>query len=261
MIDCVANFFTDAATLALFDPAVLARRVEDKAGWWCGDFALLDEVRSGQAAIIGLGGDGIYRLRVTDQALTFNERDYAAEVVRALGVDVQSGNLFAGPGECLPGGEHALDDTDLARGALIHVPNGRYLVDVFAIYWFESPIWWRESGDVPDDAPPDYVACLRRSDAPYLGLESIPRFTSWPGRFLFPSVTRRVGPEPGMILTTKARKNPTGELTLANCGPGNYSAYLRDYSMLKWSKTIRFRVLSVDTDSRSMQGEFLEFVD
>lgn len=255
------RFFTDTATLAVFDPAVLAHRVADDAGWWCGDFALLDEFRTGLATLLSLGGDGVYQVRITDGDLAPHERDYAVEVIRGMGLLVESGSIFVGPGECIPSGGHALDENDLQRGGLLQLTKGKYVVDVFGISWFESPIWWREDGRVPEDAPPDFVVLVRERDGPYSGLQSEPRFTDSSAVYLFPSESRRLGPEPGMVLKSKVRKHPDGKLSVADCGPGSYRVLLNDYSALEWRRGIRIRVLTVDHDARSMCGEFIEFAD
>ena len=62
-----------------------------------------------------------------------------------------------------------------------------------------------------------------------------------------------------MILTTTVRKAPNG-LTLKECGPGYYHAELNDYAQVAWKDTIRFRVLTVDHQAKSMTGEFVETV-
>jgi hypothetical protein len=67
------RFGTDTATLAVFDPALLASRVADAADWWCGSFHSVPEVTAGRIALFGLGSDGVYKLRVTSQDLTSAE--------------------------------------------------------------------------------------------------------------------------------------------------------------------------------------------
>ena len=255
------RFFTDTATLAIFDPGVLAHRVDDDADWWCGEFALLPEVQSGCVTIVALGSDGIYQVRVTDGELAQDERDYAVELVGRMGLEVRSGDVYIGPGECIPSDGHALDESDIERGCLMKLAVGSYLVDLYSISWFESPIWWRESGEAPPDAPVDIVVVLQSRAESYPGLQSAPRFT-WSSReFLFPSGTRTLGPQPGMILKSKVRKNVDGRLSLADCGPGSFHVTLRDSSMLQWRREVRFRVATVDHHARSMCGEFVEFVD
>jgi hypothetical protein len=261
MLNVTVRFFTDTATLAVFDPAVLAHRVEDDVDWWCGDFAAIDEVRNGSASIVSVGSDGVYQVRITDADLTEHERDYAAELISGLGLTVQSGSVYVGPGECLPSDGHALDESAIERGALLQLMEGNFLADLYRISWFEAPIWWRESGQAPDDAPADFVVKLRERVGPYPGLCSSPRFTNSSQGFLFSSQTRRVGPEPGMILKSKVRKNPDGQLSVAECGPGSYRVALEDYSMVRWRQHFRFQVISVDHVARSMCGRFVEFVD
>ena len=253
------KFFTDTATLAVFDPESLAHRVNDDADWWCDDLIDLDEIQSGTIALFSLGGDGVYQTRVTTGKLDDDERDYAAELIANLGVVVTSGKLFVGPGECLPGGDMPFDPSDSEHGTLIAIENGQYFVDVYSIHWFDSPRWWTEDNVPPDDAPVDYVVLLRPRTTPGAPIDSEPRFDGFDGEFLFASSTRTVGPQPGMILTTRVRKGPDG-LTLKDCGPCNYQASLIDYSNAAWKDTIRFKVLTVDHEAQTMTGEYVETV-
>lgn len=255
----LVRFFTDTATLAIFDPARLKARVDDDSGWWCSDdFSQIAEVQSGAAAIVSIGADGVYELRITDGPLTADERDYAAEVVQELGLEVVDGQLFIGPGECLPGGGAAFTAEDVDRGALVAVANGRYFLDVYAIHWFDSPRWWREDHRPPDDSPPDFVVVIRPRSTAFGRVTTQPQLTGCADEFLFASSTRQVGPQPGMTLTTVVRKNVSGELSLKNCGPRAYRASLTDYSQVAWKDTVRFRVVRVDHETRTLIGEFLE---
>lgn len=257
MIDTTVRFVTDAATLAAFDPAVLEQRINDDPGWWCEGRLAADEVRLGKVAIVGLGGDGIYQARITDGELTDIERDYAAERIAGLGLEVASGQVFIGPGECLPGGGQAIDETAISRGTVLAIACGRYLVDIFAICWHDSPVWWRDDG-VPDDAPSDFVLRLRPAGEPMERFETAPRFTGLSEEFLFPSASRRIGPESGMLLKARVIKHPTGKLGLAACGPGGYRPELTDYANVSWRSDVRIRVLEVDHNRRTMTAEFVE---
>lgn len=260
-IDAVCHFFTDTAALALFDPQRLANRVNADSDWWCFDLLSLDEIQSGAAAVVGLARDGEYRLRVTSDELNPDERDYAAEVVRGLGVEVGSGSLFIGPGECLPRDGTGFCPEDAQRGRLLAVENGQYDVDLYAIDWHKSPCWSTDDRAVPSDAPADFVAVLHLRSAPFPGLASEPRFEGRSGPYLFESSTRQVGPQPGMVLTTKVRRSASNDLCLKDCGPVGYRAALVDYSRVGWKDTIRFKVLTVDHEAKQLVGEFVERVE
>ena len=56
------EFFTDAATLAMFDPAILSERVNDEIDWWCDEFSDIAEVKSGEIALLSLSDDGHYKI-------------------------------------------------------------------------------------------------------------------------------------------------------------------------------------------------------
>jgi hypothetical protein len=256
-MNSLLNFFTDTATLAVFDPARLKHRVDDACDWWTDNFLQLEELTAGAIALISLGGDGVYQTRITDGDLTPDERDYAAEVVRGLGFEVVSNAFYVGPGECIPGG--GFGSPDIERGVILAMKNGVYNVDAYLINWSDSPRWWNEERVVPEGAPPDFVLVIQTRKNPFRQPDSEPRFTGLGDHFLFDSSTRRVGPEPGMLLTTKVRKSPTG-LTLKDCGPCQYGATLVDYSNVKWKDRIRFEVLSVDHKARLITGKFIEIV-
>jgi hypothetical protein len=251
------KFFTDTATLAVFDPLQLKHRVDDVDDWWCLNFAQLEEVRSGKIALVSLGSDGVYQARITSSDLNADEHDYAAEVVANLGVTVLSGKLFVGPGECLPSGHLDFDDSDEKRGILCETSNGEYRVDIYSIHWHDSPRWWTEDHEAPADAPSDLVIVLSPRTSPLAKVDVEPRFFGISENFLFDSKTRKVGPEPGMVLTTKICKGPDG-LCLKNCGPKSYQATLIDYSPVEWKDFIRFNVVSVNHNQKTLTGEFLE---
>lgn len=256
-MNTVVRFFTDTATLAVFDPMRLIHRVADASDWWCDNFLELEEIKSGAIALIELGSDGAFRVRITDGGLTPDERDYAAEVVQGLGLEITSNSVYLGPGECLPGG--GFGSPDLKRGNMLTMKKGVYNVEAYSIQWFDSPRWWNEDRAVPDDAPADVVLILQERCGQFSQLDVEPRFSRIPDCFLFDSPGRRIGPQPGMRLTTTVRKGPSG-LTLKDCGPCHYQATLVDYSMVKWKDKIRFEVLSVDQKASAMTGRFIEIV-
>ena len=256
-MDSLVKFFTDTATLAVFDPIRLKHRVTAASDWWCDTFLELAEIRSGVIALVSLGGDGMFRARITDGDLTLDERDYAAEVVQGLGLEVISNSVYVGPGECLPG--EGFGSCDLKRGIMLEIKNGPYDVDAYAIEWFDSPRWWNEDHAVPEHAPPDIVLVIQGRGGPFRQPNAEPRFKELSDHFLFDSPRRRIGPEPGMLLTTTVRKGPSG-LTLKDCGPCHYQARLVDYSNVKWKDRIRFEVLSVDHKARVIAGKFFELL-
>ena len=257
-MNSLVTFFTDTATLAVFDQVRLAHRVADVCDWWTDSFLELDEVRCGAIALVSLGGDGVYRVRITDGELTTNEHDYAAEVIRSLGFEVVSNAVYIGPGECLPGG--GFDAPDIDRGIMLEMKNGVYNVDAYSIQWSDSPRWWNEENAIPDDAPPDVVLVVQaRNHDPFRQPDSEPRFRDCGDHFIFDSSSRRTGPEPGMLLTTSVRKGPSG-LTLKDCGPCLYSPKLVDYLNVKWKDRIRFEVISVDHKAHSMIGKLVEIL-
>jgi len=79
------QFFTDAATLAVYDPATIPNRIHDEVDWWCGDFSDLQEFQVGLIALLALSNDGFYKIRVTNGSLTQDEKDFSRSVFGPLG--------------------------------------------------------------------------------------------------------------------------------------------------------------------------------
>jgi hypothetical protein len=261
MLDHTLSFSTDTATLAIFDQEVLCARINDRGDWWIGNPLGISEVQTGDMALVGLGGDGSYRVRVTDGPLTAAERDYAIEVTATLGVRIASGRFFVGQGEALPGeGFQATSNTTApGQGAFIPLGRGSFDVLVYCIAWEDSPRWWSASAVATTDAPPDLVVTLVPRSQQFSAPVSKPRLLGNRATFLFASATRVIGPVPGMRLATSVRKAPSG-LTLAACGPCSYRPTLIDYESVSWRDRIIFRVLSVDHGTKTMTGAFEEKV-
>jgi hypothetical protein len=243
---------TDTATLAVFDPAVLAPRTSDVCDWWTDDFRTVPEVASGQIGLLSLSGDGVYKVRFTDGSLTDSEASYASERV-VLGLTVVSGNVFVGPGECLPGEGTFPELTDANDGRFfVSVPPGTYLLELTAIAWDDSPDWYVPPGEpVPIGAPADIVIRIqpRPPDTAFAPPQSEPRVFSKFEGWLFPDLPRQLGPMPGMLLSTTVVRR-RDDLVLKPCGPLGYRPILPDMAGLNWNDRILIEVLTVDHEAR-----------
>ncbi len=250
-------FSTDTATLAVFDPALLASRATGAGDWWCGQFHRVPEVAAGQIALFGLGSDGVYKVRITTEALTSAELSYATAVI-ALGIEVESGSLFVGAGECLPGGDSAqLDSTDTTSGTFIAMPSGEYVATGYSVVWHDAPDWFVEEGQpVPASAPADIVIVLSHRAKRFEAPRASPRFFVNAREWLFPEKPRRLGPVPGMVLSTSAvlRRD---DLVLKPCGPASYRPVVEDMSRLQWRDRVQVRVVSVNHDAREFAAEIV----
>lgn len=256
-MDQMALVMTDTATLAVFDPALRREPLEGGADWWDLPLNEIPEVARGDMVMLSLGSDGVYQVRITDGELTAVERAYAAATIGGLGLRVASGKLVLGGGEALPDPDEPPGRVD-PRCTVLAAPAGGFNVDAYRIDWRDSPRWWQEERETRDGTPPDVVLIVtpRRSPLPLLARE--PQLHSTGGRsWVFPDEPREVGPVPGMLLTTTVRKGPKG-LTLKECGPRWYTATFADYSQVQWKDRVRFRVTSVDHQTRSLVGEFVE---
>lgn len=247
------NFPTDCASLSLFDLKVAkAERILDNedVDYW--DPEQVPAISSGRAISIFLGGDGVYQLRITDGDLLPDERDYAADQIAGLGLQILSGRLqISGYG---------FSDTGISTAA----PNGLYLVTMYEIRYACSPRWWRPDG-LAKDGPADYVAVLRPRDPKAafklpegeLRLDYLQEWSPGEDHFLFESATRVVGAQPGMILDSTVIRYSKG-FYLKECGPDEFRAHLPNYDGLGQSDRVRFRVISTDREEMCMHGELIE---
>lgn len=120
------TFFTDTATLCVFDPAGLRHKLDDDCDWWSIPCAELAAVNAGQAAFFNLGGDGAYALEVLATV---------ADPQASVHIAVVSGRVFIGAGEDVtgggrfmdlpPGGYRVLARRDGARISLAFLPDAR----------------------------------------------------------------------------------------------------------------------------------------
>lgn len=253
------QFATDTATLALFDPELLADRVRDASGWWCVDFLSLERVVRGDIALIGLGGDGVFKVRMTNGELTSSERAYAADFV-PLGVRVTSGLLFVGPGEHLPGEGFLPQPGDRETAALFcPVNTDTYSAEVYGIVWHDAPDWYVAPGaEVPESAPPDVVVRLTPREGEFVPPTTEPRiFVETADRWIFPEEPRRLGPVPGMTLRTRVVRR-RDDLVLKPCGPRDYRPILKTTTDLDWNDEIDVRVVAVNHETREFEAELVK---
>ena len=255
-MDQIFRVMTDTATIAIFDEGLRRDPLASGLDWWALPLNEVPEVARREAALVSLGADGVYVVRMTDGELTDVERAYAGEVVRGLGFIATSGRVAVGPGEALPepGSASTFPDESCA---VLEIDPGAYQVDAYSINWFDSPRWWRDGRVVRDEAPAEIVLVVRPRTLTLPPLVQEPRLWMLGNSWVFPDEPREVGPAPGMLLVTTVRKGPNG-LSLKDCGPSQYAATLSDYSAVRWKDRIRFRVTSVDHAARTLVGEFIE---
>lgn len=249
-MDRTITFTTDAATLAVFDAAAIEHRVDDAEDWWATEFHTLPEVALGQIALVGLGGDGTYTVRISDGDLEDVERAYAGEFV-VLGLEVESGKILVGPGEYLPGAGTVAMEEDFAP-YFVDVEPGDYLVWAFRLRWWQSS----EFGDGGKPAPPDLVLLLRTRDEDYVPPETEPRLYGSGDAWLYPDEPRQIGPKEGMVLTTTVVVRGKEKL-LKPAGPLNYRPVLPNMEGLAWRDQVEVRVVAVHPDTETYTVELL----
>ncbi|MGE0785752.1 MAG: DUF6386 family protein [Sandaracinaceae bacterium] len=235
-MDALVTLSTDTATLVVADPQ--HPRLADVTRSW--ERAPL--VIEGEVALATLGGDGGYRVRITDGGLRADERDYACDRARG-GVVVSSGRLRVAAGEWIDG--DALPD---GRGIDLSVTPGAYLTTLYRIGWRATDGW------APDAQPADVVILLE----PSAGVVDVDVRLAGTRDFLFESTTRRVGPSPGAVLTTAVRRGKD-RLTLKDVyyGVGFFRVDLRDWSGVQWKDEVDVRVLEVDVGEKLIWAELV----
>lgn len=279
---------TDTATIALFDPEQLTHRLKDDCDWWI-DIQSLPEVSQGDMVIVGLGGDGFYKVRVTNQELSEGERDYAKYVTPDLGVQVISGKLFIGVGEEIPGEggplEQGLDELSRCGGAFIQMPNGHYTVRCYGIDIFEIPGEPTPECRELEDILPDVVIQILPGKATIPVLKEDPSFFCDPDKkYLFKSShrtarkklkTAREKLQPGSILHAKIMKlgdtPPPNNLVVRenyNIDPSlnriswplGYTIVIDDWKDLKWADRVTLKVCSIDKINKIIHTDIDQIV-
>lgn len=160
------SFSTDLATLAAFDPKVLAPRIRQPSTWWRGKAspADVDEVKQGKVALWPIGDEGTYSVRLglaAETPLSEDEKALVRGDVKGLGLHVESGDVFVGAAERVPG--DGLGDRIVALpgiGAFVRVPPGSYTALVHVLDVRSDPRFFDDEGERRPDAPPDFVVLL-----------------------------------------------------------------------------------------------------
>jgi hypothetical protein len=152
-------------------------------------------------------------------------------------------------GEYLPGGGASADPAAPALGGcFVDVPPGLYTADIFGISWHAAPQWYSDGGVAPE-APADVVVTLGPRSGNCESHEGAPRFFDSFERWIFPDLSRRLGPEPGMLITTTVVRRRE-ELILKPCGPPNYRPIIPLMNGLRWSQQVIVEVAQVNHETR-----------
>ena len=160
------SFATDLALFTTYDPAVMKDWIRKSRGWVYevkdNDFGKLEPVRAGRIAVWPLGGKGgRYTARVLHGELPEPWRVYEKGKVTGFGLRVESGQIFLGPGERIPGdgfGDRIVEID--GAGKLVDCPVGRYVTTVHVLDWKHDDKFFGEDGEANDQAPPDLAVVL-----------------------------------------------------------------------------------------------------
>ena len=165
-------FSTDAAVLAAFDPKALTHRIRHPSTWWRKQSVVdVTEVEEGRIALWPLGEEGLFAVRLGLEAeapLADDERALVRGEVAGLGVVVESGDLFIGAAERLPG--DGVGDRVIAlpgTGAFLKVAPGAYAATVHVLDVRSEARFFDADGERRPDAPADFVVLLRPREGPF----------------------------------------------------------------------------------------------
>jgi hypothetical protein len=130
---------TDTASIAVFDPELLAHRVADVPDWFAYPDEISAEIASGRLLFAYIGVDGTYDVSAEIQG---EDAGHSAECQLLL--SCKSGRLFIGPGEAL--GILEYFDSAPLGGEFIEAPAGTYRAAIEMPTYFQlrvtlSPVW------------------------------------------------------------------------------------------------------------------------
>lgn len=259
------EFGTDTATLAIFDPSVLSKRQHDEVDWWSSNFSELPEVRDGMITLVGLGSDGFFKVRLTDDALTNLEKSYAREVVHT-GVRVENNRIFVGQGEALPGGGFMTTQAEGSQnGLFIGIENDDYDLAIYSIDKTEMQYEINES-DIEKIA--DIVIVIKSRSQPFKTLTKEPRLFNEFESFLFkatPTDEKILLGREGFVKVWKSPATASGlvlkdaynELYPSKISV-HYKFLLKDMSQVKWQDQLKVKSIEVDEANKIIYFEILE---
>lgn len=154
-LDQTIDIGTDIASFYLFHPDDLEHRKDDPLDWFAYGFSCRKEFEAGNLVAFRTGGDGGYRLRVTDGDMTDGER--TGEVgAWEFGYTVRHGRVAVDNGDHLPS-DQAVSSRKIPTDCWVAIPNGDYRVTVHPI---------DRTGSEDADSLPDYVIRFEPVNAP-----------------------------------------------------------------------------------------------
>ena len=259
----IIQFFTDTATLVVYDPLSIQERIHDSIDWWCGDFQELEEVKKGLISLVSLSSDGSYKVRVTTESLTQNEKDFARSVIGPLGVTSKSGKVFIGKGERLPGEGDSLTQENLLsrQGKFIDLPVGNYNL----LFYHINATDYANQKMV--NSLPDIVIIISQRMDHFPNIDKEPRINDLVKTFLFPSKKNAGKLKPKLNKEIRARvfRTPrtSSGLALKDYGswPSSYRGFeiaLEDMSQVEWKDRILIKTIRLDDENKIIYAELIE---
>lgn len=222
MDERLVPFTTELKYLVLFDPAVLKHRVREPRSWWHSQaLSTIPEVLDGRVGIFPIGLDGDYRVRLSATGLRDDEQRYARESLSGFLVKVESGRLFLGPAERMPG-DGAGEKLAIipGKGAALRVPEGLYRLRIEALDWRYDDDFYKANGDVKDSAPADWVLHLSRIEDGEVEHTSATIPDSWPSlRELRKRPEVKVAAPSAMTVASSAKAPSSGRKSSRRAAP------------------------------------------
>jgi hypothetical protein len=155
------RFASGLGVIALFDPALVQQRVRAPSDWWRRGEA--EELVDGRVLLGAVTEQEELRFRLGSLDLLITERPFERERITGLPLRIESGELFIGPAERLPGDGRGERFAALrGQGRVIPVPAGDYRVSIVALDWAYDDSFYDHEGEVLAGAPADFVLLFEK---------------------------------------------------------------------------------------------------
>jgi len=138
-IEHIVEVVASHNTLVLFDPARLRHREDEDSDWWRSPLALRSEFTARNMVLVEMIERGLWRIHITDGALSLPEQEAVAEKVDGGSLQIDEGRLVVADANSLTAVAEGREDAG-EDGELVTLPRGLYSVT----------IWRLEGGGVPD---------------------------------------------------------------------------------------------------------------
>lgn len=195
------QILTDAGHLIVTCPEIANRHENDEHDWYlC--FEDEPDLNEGRIAMVNLGADGYYNVKLTSEPLTPLEKKYALEKKRS-GVVCESGKLFVGGLEVIPGDGSKIDEKfRYIQGHWVDMENGEYDLTIYTI----ETSTMSEEPDYLEENYAEIVIHFQPRTKAFKTLKEVPLIFDNDDKYLYQSKSPRKLPPLGIKLVLSAKE-------------------------------------------------------